>query len=99
MSSDDEHLRQWIGQSETADGPDRARSAPSRCRRPWIWTEPPLQEGDPLPPLWHWLYFWTIAPRSQLGPRRPSGAGPLPAAGRHGAADVGRQPGAASPGS
>jgi 3-methylfumaryl-CoA hydratase len=26
-----------------------------------------LSDGDALPPLWHWLYFWDIAPRSKLG--------------------------------
>jgi len=26
-----------------------------------------LSDGDALPPLWHWLYFWDIAPRSELG--------------------------------
>ena len=26
-----------------------------------------LGEGDALPPLWHWLYFWDIAARSGLG--------------------------------
>ena len=26
-----------------------------------------LGEGDALPPLWHWLYFWDIATRSGLG--------------------------------
>ena len=24
--------------------------------------EPPLHPADPLPPLWHWAYFWTMAP-------------------------------------
>ena len=28
---------------------------------------PPLGEGDPLPLLWHWLYFWEVAPLSALG--------------------------------
>jgi 3-methylfumaryl-CoA hydratase len=23
--------------------------------------------GDPLPPIWHWLYFWTAAPQAELG--------------------------------
>lgn len=26
-----------------------------------------LGDGDALPPLWHWLYFWDIAARSGLG--------------------------------
>ncbi|CAB3801943.1 Mesaconyl-C(4)-CoA hydratase [Paraburkholderia caffeinitolerans] len=24
--------------------------------------------GDALPPLWHWLYFWSAAPQVELGP-------------------------------
>jgi 3-methylfumaryl-CoA hydratase len=28
---------------------------------------PPLRAGDPLPPLWHWLYFWEVAGLSGLG--------------------------------
>ncbi|SMG60717.1 acyl-CoA dehydrogenase [Paraburkholderia susongensis] len=27
-----------------------------------------LRSGDPLPPIWHWLYFWTPAPQAELGP-------------------------------
>ena len=26
-----------------------------------------MRDGDTLPPLWHWLYFWDIAARSGLG--------------------------------
>ncbi|NND50600.1 MAG: acyl-CoA dehydrogenase [Rhizobiales bacterium] len=25
------------------------------------------EDGAPLPPLWHWLYFWVIGRRSELG--------------------------------
>ncbi|MCL2657118.1 MAG: acyl-CoA dehydrogenase [Betaproteobacteria bacterium] len=25
------------------------------------------RSGAPLPPIWHWLYFWTAAPQSELG--------------------------------
>lgn len=25
------------------------------------------REGDPLPPAWHWIYFWSAAPQSELG--------------------------------
>ena len=28
----------------------------------------PLETGAALPPLWHWLYFWTVAPWGRLGP-------------------------------
>ncbi|NLP65794.1 FAS1-like dehydratase domain-containing protein [Paraburkholderia sacchari] len=24
--------------------------------------------GDALPPIWHWLYFWSAAPQAELGP-------------------------------
>ena len=27
----------------------------------------PLGDGDALPPLWHWIYFWEVAPLSALG--------------------------------
>ncbi|WP_321816301.1 MULTISPECIES: acyl-CoA dehydrogenase [unclassified Paraburkholderia] len=26
------------------------------------------REGDALPPIWHWLYFWSTAPQAELGP-------------------------------
>lgn len=29
--------------------------------------ERPLEIGDTLPPLWHWLYFWQLAPGHALG--------------------------------
>ncbi len=41
-----------------------------------------LALGDPLPPLWHWLYFWEIAAAEQLGydghPTRGDFLPPLP---------------------
>ena len=30
--------------------------------------DPDPQNGDPLPPLWHWLYFLDTAPQSKIGP-------------------------------
>ncbi len=42
----------------------------------------PLKAGDALPPLWHWLYFWEIAPAGRLGydghPERGDFLPPLP---------------------
>ncbi|WP_321950608.1 FAS1-like dehydratase domain-containing protein [Paraburkholderia bannensis] len=35
--------------------------------------------GDALPPLWHWLYFWSAAPEADLGPDgHPNKGGFLP---------------------
>jgi 3-methylfumaryl-CoA hydratase len=25
------------------------------------------QSSEPLPPMWHWLYFWSAAPQAQIG--------------------------------
>lgn len=64
--AEDANLRQWIGRTETATdwlGTERALALQAALDR----TEPPLREGDWLPPLRHWLYFWTIVPRSGLG--------------------------------
>jgi len=30
--------------------------------------DPPAAPGDPLPPLWHWLYFLPVYRQSELGP-------------------------------
>ena len=27
-----------------------------------------LAFGAGLPPLWHWLYFWSVAPAAAIGP-------------------------------
>jgi 3-methylfumaryl-CoA hydratase len=64
--AEDGNLRQWIGRTETAtDRLDTGRTLALQAAldRP----EPPLRPGDWLPPLRHWLYFWTIVPRSGLG--------------------------------
>ncbi|MDJ0951981.1 MAG: MaoC family dehydratase N-terminal domain-containing protein [Alphaproteobacteria bacterium] len=41
--------------------------------------DPPWQTGDPVPPLWHLMYFPAVAPRSTLGPDgHPERGGFLP---------------------
>jgi len=41
--------------------------------------DPPPRDGDPLPPLWHWLYFLPLARQSELGPDgHPKRGGFLP---------------------
>lgn len=39
--------------------------------------DPPLQQGDPLPVAWHWLYFLGAPRASQLGPDGRGGTGEL----------------------
>jgi 3-methylfumaryl-CoA hydratase len=66
MEAEDARLRDWVGRTETARDVihlERARALQATLDD----MDPPLQDGEALPPLWHWLYFWTIAPRSGLG--------------------------------
>jgi 3-methylfumaryl-CoA hydratase len=71
-------LRDWIGRSETRA--DVVTAAPVAALAATL-DHPPARhaEGDPLPPLWHWLYFLPMAPRSQVGPDgHPARGGFLP---------------------
>jgi 3-methylfumaryl-CoA hydratase len=57
----------WIGKTETRSdmvtaGPVAALSATLDR------DDPPPQPGDPLPPLWHWLFFLDRYRASELGP-------------------------------
>jgi len=57
----------WIGKTETSTdivtaGPVMGLSATLDRE------DPPPQPGDPLPPLWHWLYFLDRHRASELGP-------------------------------
>jgi 3-methylfumaryl-CoA hydratase len=66
METDPARLRPWLGRSEEAIDHvalERVRALQATLE----WPERPLGAGDPLPPLWHWLFFWAIAPRSGLG--------------------------------
>lgn len=59
-------LKDWVGGSEEAADlfvPERTVALARALDR----SEEGLTSGAALPPLRHWLYFWTVAPRRQLG--------------------------------
>ncbi|MHA7685782.1 HTD2 family dehydratase [Cupriavidus sp. PET2-C1] len=60
------HLRQWVGK-EVADhdvlSVRQARLMAATLGLP----QADLQEGTPLPPLWHWIYFLEGLPPAELG--------------------------------
>ncbi len=67
MNPSNPSLQDWIGRSETAldslaSTPPRALSATLDCALP------PPSMGEPLPPLWHWLYFLPLNAQSEIGP-------------------------------
>ncbi len=58
--------KDWIGRSlEQRDLIDvgRACALQASLDDPF----PPLREGDALPPLWHWAFFWEMARSAELG--------------------------------
>ena len=62
-----EHLREWRGRTESRS--DDVTPAPIAALSATLDREDPFpRPGDPLPPLWHWLYFLPIARQSELGP-------------------------------
>ncbi len=61
-----DHLRSWIGRQETlADAVTRFPVAALSATLDR--DDPPPRGGDPLPPLWHWLYFLPVVRQSLLG--------------------------------
>jgi 3-methylfumaryl-CoA hydratase len=64
---DVEHLRSWIGKQETLH--DQVTRFPVAALSATLDRDDPApRAGDPLPPLWHWLYFLPTARQSVLGP-------------------------------
>ncbi len=64
---DVELLRTWIGRSESYR--DRVTPTPMAALSATLdRDDPPPRAGDPVPPLWHWLYFLPTARASELGP-------------------------------
>lgn len=58
-------LQQWIGRSETRT--DLIHAGTANALAATLDSPLLLQQGDALPPLWHWIYFWTPAPASAIG--------------------------------
>ncbi|MET0660033.1 MAG: MaoC family dehydratase N-terminal domain-containing protein [Steroidobacteraceae bacterium] len=57
-----EHLRKWVGNVESRS--DSVTAFPIAALAATLGREdPPLQSGDAVPPLWHWLYFLPTATR------------------------------------
>ncbi len=73
-----EHLREWIGKCESRA--DRITLTPMAALSATLDREDPWpRDGDPLPPLWHWLYFLPVHRQSELGPDgHPKRGGFLP---------------------
>ena len=67
MATDIQHLRRWIGKTETVH--DSVASVPVRGLNATLDYPGDIpQAGDALPPLWHWLYFLPQRRDSELGP-------------------------------
>jgi len=62
-----DYLREWRGKSESRS--DQVTAAPIAALSATLDRDDPYPEpGDPLPPLWHWLYFLPVPRQSELGP-------------------------------
>lgn len=67
MTLDIEALRAWIGRTEQVQ--DRVTVAPLRALTATLdRSDAPSEDGDAVPPCWHWLYFLPIHRQSQIGP-------------------------------
>src|ERR1700746_1118927 len=67
MSLNINDLRGWIGRTESQI--DEVNPGPIAALSATLDRDDPFpRAGDPLPPLWHWLYFLPIPRQSELGP-------------------------------
>ncbi|NRF67779.1 MaoC family dehydratase N-terminal domain-containing protein [Aquincola sp. S2] len=66
MALDIDHLKQWIGRTESRD--DIAAATPVQALSATLDRDDPVpQPGDPVPPCWHWLYFLPLHRQSEIG--------------------------------
>lgn len=62
-----DELKPWLDKQETY--PDHITTMPVDALNALLDREVrPATAGDPLPPLWHWMYFLPIVRQSQVGP-------------------------------
>ena len=70
-------LSQWIGRTETRT--DRIDLGKAQALSATLDLVSVPAEGEALPPLWHWMYFWSVSPASLIGPDgHPQRGGFLP---------------------
>ena len=60
----DNHVHEWIGKTETVT--DTINLFPCKALAATLNKKREPQEGDMLPPLWHWLYFLEAAHQGEL---------------------------------
>ena len=61
-----DHLRTWIGNSRSDEDVISVRQA--RLMAATVdYVSEDIREGEPLPPLWHWIYFLEGLPTDALG--------------------------------
>jgi 3-methylfumaryl-CoA hydratase len=66
MALDIDHLRGWIGRTDTCE--DVATSAPLKALTAVLdRDDAPVAHGDTVPPCWHWLYFLPMPRQSEIG--------------------------------
>ena len=65
MSNQDVDLQDWVGRKRVLE--DVLHPKAARFMQATLDRTPSLDVGDPLPPLWHWLYFLETDPASALG--------------------------------
>jgi len=57
-------LKSWIGRSETVT--DTMPPSPASALAATLDRDGAPGIGEPLPPLWHWIYFWELHPNAEL---------------------------------
>jgi 3-methylfumaryl-CoA hydratase len=75
--SESADLEKWIGKTQSAA--DTVTITPARALAATLDRDLQFDDGDPLPPPWHWLYFLTMEPLANTGPDgHPKRGGFLP---------------------